>query len=125
MERTAARPKTGRPLQNLLPIRQDGFVEAVPSRAFRDGTGIFLPGEIRNGASRSRKCESPWREGDGWSPRLSLHHLAGSRYQSGDVDDQSSFRYSREVRELNSHPFIYCGVLDDPLQRDVRLPGAQ
>ena len=42
MEQTAARPKNGRPLQNLLRTRHYGFVEAVPSRVFRDGTGIFV-----------------------------------------------------------------------------------
>jgi hypothetical protein len=41
MEQTAARPKNGRPLQNPLLTRQEGFVEAVPARAFRDGTGPF------------------------------------------------------------------------------------
>jgi hypothetical protein len=41
MEQTAARLKNGRPLQNPLLTRQDGFVEAVPSRVFRDGTGTF------------------------------------------------------------------------------------
>jgi hypothetical protein len=29
MEQTAARPKYGRPLQNLLPLTQDGFVAAA------------------------------------------------------------------------------------------------
>ena len=38
---TAARPKNGRPLQNPTAPRQDGFVAAVPSREFRDGTGTF------------------------------------------------------------------------------------
>ena len=33
--------KNGRPLQNLTPTTLGGFVAAVPSRAFRDGTGIF------------------------------------------------------------------------------------
>jgi len=42
MEQTAARPKNGRPLQNLPPTSLGGFVAAVPSRAFRDGTGIFM-----------------------------------------------------------------------------------
>ena len=42
MEQTAARPKDGRPLQNLPPATHGGFVAAVPSRAFRDGTGIFM-----------------------------------------------------------------------------------
>src|SRR5258708_2237744 len=41
MEQTAARPKSGRPLQNLQPTTQGGFVAADPSRAFRDGSGIF------------------------------------------------------------------------------------
>src|SRR5579864_5885584 len=41
MALTAARPKSGRPLQHPNPTRQNGFVAAVPSRAFRDGTGIF------------------------------------------------------------------------------------
>ena len=39
MEQTAARPMNGQPLQNPLLTRQDGFVEAVPARAFWDGTG--------------------------------------------------------------------------------------
>ena len=34
--------KNGRPLQNLPPTTQGGFVAAVPSRGFRDGTGIFM-----------------------------------------------------------------------------------
>ena len=42
MEQTAARPKSGRPLQNLPPTTPGGFVAAVPSRAFRDGTGTFV-----------------------------------------------------------------------------------
>ena len=42
MYQTAARPKNGRPLQNPLPTKQDDFVAAVPSRIFRDGTGIFV-----------------------------------------------------------------------------------
>src|SRR4029077_16948478 len=42
MEHTAARPKNGRPLQNLPPTTHGDFVAAVPSRAFRDGTGIFM-----------------------------------------------------------------------------------
>src|SRR5258708_35277822 len=42
IEQTAARPKNGRPLQNLPPTSLGGFVAAVPSRAFRDGTGIFM-----------------------------------------------------------------------------------
>jgi hypothetical protein len=42
IEQTAARPKNGRPLQNLPPSTHGGFVAAVPSRAFRDGTGIFV-----------------------------------------------------------------------------------
>src|SRR5712691_4965323 len=41
MEQTAARPKNGRPLLNQPPTTHGGFVAAVPSRAFRDGTGIF------------------------------------------------------------------------------------
>ena len=41
MEQKAARPKIGRPLRNLLPTLQGGFVSAIPSRAFRDGMGIF------------------------------------------------------------------------------------
>jgi hypothetical protein len=50
MEQTAARPKNGRPLQNLSLVTLRGFVAVVPftvsvhgepSRAFRDGTGIF------------------------------------------------------------------------------------
>ena len=41
MALTAARPKSRRPLQHPNPTRQNGFVAAVPSRAFRDGTGIF------------------------------------------------------------------------------------
>ena len=42
MEQTAARQKNGRPLQNLPPSTHGGFVAAIPSRAFRDGTGIFV-----------------------------------------------------------------------------------
>src|ERR1700747_607564 len=42
MERTAARPKNGRPLQNLPATMHGGFVAAFPSRVFRDGTGIFI-----------------------------------------------------------------------------------
>ena len=42
MDKTGARPKNGRPLQNLSPTTHGGFVAAVPSRAFRDGTGIFI-----------------------------------------------------------------------------------
>src|SRR4029077_18304174 len=42
MEQTAARPKNGRPLQNLPPTTPGGFVAAVPSRAFRDGACIFM-----------------------------------------------------------------------------------
>src|SRR5258708_31135989 len=42
MGQTAARPKNGRPLQNLPRTTHSGFVAAVPSRAFRDGTGIFM-----------------------------------------------------------------------------------
>jgi hypothetical protein len=42
MQQTAARPKNGRPLQNLPPTTLGGFVAAVPSRVFRDGTGIFI-----------------------------------------------------------------------------------
>jgi hypothetical protein len=41
LKQTAARPKSGRPLQTPLPARQDGFAEAVPFRVFRDGTGIL------------------------------------------------------------------------------------
>jgi hypothetical protein len=42
-EPTAARPKSGRPLQNQLPATGDGFVEATPSRVVRDGVGtLFL-----------------------------------------------------------------------------------
>src|SRR5216683_2034419 len=41
-KQTAARPKNGRPLQNQLPTKHDGFVAAVPSLVFRDGTEIFL-----------------------------------------------------------------------------------
>ena len=37
----AARPKNGRPLQNPTAFGEDGFVAAVPSREFRDGTGMF------------------------------------------------------------------------------------
>src|SRR6204780_5701521 len=37
----AARPTNGRPLQNPAASGEDGFVAAVPSREFRDGTGIF------------------------------------------------------------------------------------
>src|ERR1019366_6711873 len=48
MERPSARPKNGRPLQNLLSTIHYGFVEAVPSQVLRDGTGTFqtesLPG---------------------------------------------------------------------------------
>jgi hypothetical protein len=42
MKQKTARPKNGRPLQNPPPRRQDDFVAAVQSRAFRDGTGIFM-----------------------------------------------------------------------------------
>jgi len=42
MEHTDARPRNRRPLQNLPPTTPGGFVAAVPSRAFRDGTGIFM-----------------------------------------------------------------------------------
>src|SRR4029077_4634948 len=42
MEQRAARPKNGRPLQNLPPTTHGDFVAAVPSRAFRDGTGILM-----------------------------------------------------------------------------------
>src|SRR5258706_14028881 len=43
LERTDARPKCGRPLQNQLPPTEDGFVEASRSRVLRDGEGmIFL-----------------------------------------------------------------------------------
>ena len=37
-----ARPKCGRPLQNLPATALDGFVAADPSRAFRDGPGILM-----------------------------------------------------------------------------------
>jgi hypothetical protein len=36
----AALPKNGRPLQNPTASGEDGFVAAVPSREFRDVTGI-------------------------------------------------------------------------------------
>jgi hypothetical protein len=52
MEQTAARPKNGRPLQNLPPSTHGGFVAAIPSRAFRDGTGIFV---VK--LSHYRECE--------------------------------------------------------------------
>jgi len=39
-EKTAARPKIGRPLQNLPPTTHGGFAAVVLPRAFRDGTGI-------------------------------------------------------------------------------------
>jgi hypothetical protein len=50
MKLTAARPKNGRPLQNPIPSKQDGFVEAFPSRAFRGGKGNFAAnlGLLRN-----------------------------------------------------------------------------
>jgi hypothetical protein len=50
-ERTFARPKNGRftvsvhrerPLQEQLPPSLDDFVEATPSRAVRDGEGMFF-----------------------------------------------------------------------------------
>jgi len=41
MNQTAARPKNGRLLQNPAASKENGFVAAVPSREFRDGTGIF------------------------------------------------------------------------------------
>src|SRR5580692_10753414 len=72
-----------------------------------------------------RSGSRSWRAGNGWSRRLGLHHLAGSRYQPGNVYCQSSFRYSREARELYSHTYINRGVPDNPFQCDVRLPGAQ
>jgi len=61
VEQTAARPKNGRPLQNLPPTTIRGFVAAVPftvsvhgepCRDFRDGTGIFV---VK--LSHYRKCE--------------------------------------------------------------------
>ena len=42
MEQTVARPKIGRPLHNLPSTMLGGFLAAVPSRAFRDGTGVFM-----------------------------------------------------------------------------------
>src|ERR1017187_404308 len=42
MDQTPARTKNGRPLQNQAPTKQDGIVEAVPSRVFRHGTGILM-----------------------------------------------------------------------------------
>jgi hypothetical protein len=41
MTLSGARPKNGRPLQNLPHPVKDGFVEAGPSRVFRDGPGIL------------------------------------------------------------------------------------
>src|SRR5580700_5388792 len=41
LNQTAASPQNGRPLQNPTPKWHNGFVAAVPSRVFRDGTGIF------------------------------------------------------------------------------------
>jgi hypothetical protein len=40
-KQTAARPQNGRPLQYPPPTCKDGFVAAVSSRDFRDGTGII------------------------------------------------------------------------------------
>jgi hypothetical protein len=48
MEQSAVRPKNGRPLQDLLSTRRNGFVSSVASRAFRDGTGIFMVNRIRS-----------------------------------------------------------------------------
>jgi hypothetical protein len=62
---------------------------------------------------------------DGCSPQLRLRNLAGSRNQTGDVYYQSSFGYSGEARELNSHAYIHNGVSDNPLKRDVLVPSSQ
>ena len=66
-----------------------------------------------------------WQAENCGSLRLSLYHLARCRYQTGDMYDQPSFRYSGQACELNPHARIYSGVPDNPLQRDVRLPGPQ
>jgi len=42
MEIKAARPKSGRPLQNRTTIMVGGFVGAVPFRVLLDGAGIFF-----------------------------------------------------------------------------------
>jgi hypothetical protein len=62
---------------------------------------------------------------DGCSPQLRLRDLARSRNQTGDMYYQSSFRYSREARELNSHTDINNGVPDNPLKSDVLVPSSQ
>jgi hypothetical protein len=42
MKQRAARPQNGRSLQNQPLTPQDGFVAPVPSRVFRDATGIVV-----------------------------------------------------------------------------------
>jgi hypothetical protein len=49
-----ARPKTERPLHNLLNIWRRGFVEVGPARAFRDGPGILVSKE---GPRRAIVCK--------------------------------------------------------------------
>jgi hypothetical protein len=58
-ERKAARPKNGRPLQNLPRSMRDGFVAAVLSRDFRDRTGIFFLFEIARSLLRINQ-RSQW-----------------------------------------------------------------
>src|SRR6266481_249945 len=58
--------KNGRPLQNLTPTTHGGFVAAVPSRAFRDGTGIFMV-ILSHGQTKSS------------APGLTLRYYRGTR----------------------------------------------
>ena len=45
-KRTVARPKIGRPIQEQSPSIRSSFVEASPTRVFRDGEGTFSPNDI-------------------------------------------------------------------------------